>query len=28
LGYVPARIKLTAQNGDFTDFQLRGTDKP
>lgn len=28
MGYLPARLRLTQQNGDFVDQQLRSTDKP
>ncbi|MES2976700.1 MAG: DUF3108 domain-containing protein [Pseudomonadota bacterium] len=28
LGYLPVRTRLTQQNGDFVDQQLRSTDKP
>ena len=28
LGYLPVRLKLTQPNGDFADFQLRGTHAP
>lgn len=28
MGYLPARLRLTQQNGDFVDQQLRSADKP
>ncbi|RYX92288.1 MAG: DUF3108 domain-containing protein [Comamonadaceae bacterium] len=28
MGYLPARLRLTQQNGDFVDQQLRSTDRP
>ncbi len=28
LGYLPVRMRLTQQNGDFVDQQLRATDRP
>jgi hypothetical protein len=28
LGYLPARMRLTEQNGDFVDQQLRSSEKP